>query len=363
MTPEEPPRNPFRNTGALRPWEDESADEQLYVAVDHTLEQFRRFVAYLSDPPRDIRSRGRLIVVTGGRGSGKTSLIHRCVNHVKNKVPGGKLKIVDVTRHQRLRNRGPEGSGPDNFQDNYFDRLTHHVLTEMNGLSERYTDPGSNIGPAASAYSRLASSLRREGDLAAILLPAFLDQVSSPSDTTDAEAEAGAEAGELIEHPVESYMQFRNKGIIFFAESRNPVAMAAWYKDLDADAQAETIVLTLGPLKPGDGWRFARERLKDVTDQRVPIVREETMTNLLANGRSMTLSHLGQLCSELWNAAIARGSLEITDEDIARFYERQADTLQRRPRPDDVVRSRPVERRDDETTDEADALEDETDDE
>lgn len=325
MSFDEPPVNPFRNTAALCPWEEDSEDEEMYVAVDHTAEQYRRFVDYLGKPGGDIRARGRLIVVTGERGSGKTSLIHRCVNQLKRHVQPGELRIADVTRDERL----PSGNHPEP-PDNYLDRLTHHVLTEMTAYSEHFADPGPIVVNAASAYSKLSQVLRVRSEVAAVLLPPFDDQVSSPAAGGDAPVAVGW-------HPIREYMRLRHRGIVFFAESHNPAAIDAWYQKLDNNGKSETLVLRLEALRPGDGWLFASERLGKVRhDDRVPRIREDTMRNLLANSRSkITLSHLSELCRDLWDLAILNQRREITEDDISQVYNARADLYQRRPGRDD----------------------------
>lgn len=337
------PPNPFavqglpESRGALRPW-DVPEHGDLYLPMDHTQEAYERFAEFVADPSRDLADTARLVVVTGGRGSGKTSLINRCVYHIKRALPEGQLKTIDVTRHKRLEPGLPgERRGYDPALDNYLDRLAHHVLTKIASWDENFTDPGPTVAPAASAYAKLSAQLRARKKMAAILLPAFLDQVSSPRDGSEpaGTAESG-EAADGTDHPVQHYMEFRNRQIIFFAESRNPEAVLAWHRQLDEDDRAEVLILRLGPLNSDDGWTFVEGRLdRHQKDSRIPKVSEHMMRNLVADRRSMTLSHLRQLCFDLWKEAIDKGTLKISDEDVVRLYDARADTLPlRRPRPD-----------------------------
>src|SRR6266496_3455810 len=56
---------------------DRPTDEDRYLAIDSSVEMFTKFTDSFDDPAAWMAS-GHLIVVTGDRGYGKTSLIQRC---------------------------------------------------------------------------------------------------------------------------------------------------------------------------------------------------------------------------------------------------------------------------------------------
>ncbi|MFG2054631.1 hypothetical protein ACGFI9_11440 [Micromonospora sp. NPDC048930] len=328
----EPLRNPFdikelgpAAEGALQPW-GYPEHEKLYLAVDQTQQAYERFIDFLPPMRRDGKHPGRLVVVTGERGSGKTSLIHRCVHRLQQALADTTLKIVDVTRYEPFSPPAPEGRS---VLENYFDRLAHRVLTEVHAEDDNYPDPGATIMPAPSAYARLSGHLRSRKEFAAIILPAFLDQVNSPG-----------QEGELAlarVHPVQHYMGFRVERVFFFLESRNPEAVRSWHRQLDGDGKAEAIVLSLGPLKDHDGWTYAGGRLARTPNPGWPTVDRQMMENLVPADRRMTLSALRELCHDVWRQAIADGDATVTDKHISKFHERQAESFEeRRPYlPDD----------------------------
>ncbi|MFI7429909.1 hypothetical protein ACIBPB_23205 [Micromonospora sp. NPDC049836] len=324
----EPARNPFdikelgpAAEGALQPW-GYPEHEHLYLGVDQTQQAYDRFVEFLPPMRKDGKQPGRLVVVTGERGSGKTSLIHRCVHHLQQALADTALKIVDLTRYEPFTPPAPDGRSE---LWGYFDRLAHRVLTDVHLEDANYPEPGT--APAPSAYRTLSSQLRSRGEFAAIILPAFLDQVNSP----------GQEGDFAPVHPVHHYMGFRVERVFFFLESRNPDAVRAWHRQLDGNGKAEAIVLSLGPLKANDGWTYASGRLARNPDLGWPKVDKQMMEKLVPADPGLTLSALRELCHDVWTRAIADGDATITDEHISTFYERREESFEeRRPYlPDD----------------------------
>lgn len=324
------PPNPFdvkglgpAAEGALRPWGPGLGEHKdLYLAVDQTQQEYERFIGFAPTTATELDDAGRLVVVTGDRGYGKTSLIHRCVHHLKQSLTDASLKIVNVTRFPPFTAPSPDGQF---VLDNYFDRLAHTVLTDLRRQDERYPDPGATPMPATSAYVNLSGKLRQHREVAAIILPAFQDQVTSPGQGDDY---ALARA-----HPVHHYMGFSVGRIMFFLESNNPEAVRSWHRHLDGDGRAEALVLNLGPLNPRDGWTFAGGRLGRAPGATWPTVDKQMMENLLEMYPGKTLSGLRELCHDVWRQAIADGDAEVTEKHIREYHERQQDFAPRRPYP------------------------------
>lgn len=77
-----------RDDHPLVPWEDENHAGQ-WVEVDHAREQLENFEQCLSRLSELVNSgvdQGRLVVVTGPAGMGKTTLIHQCVHRARQYI-------------------------------------------------------------------------------------------------------------------------------------------------------------------------------------------------------------------------------------------------------------------------------------
>jgi hypothetical protein len=72
-------------------------DEDRYLAVDSSKECFDKFTAAFADPA-SWHSKGNLVVVTGDRGYGKTSLIQRCAFWLREEAKShGRVVVVDLS--------------------------------------------------------------------------------------------------------------------------------------------------------------------------------------------------------------------------------------------------------------------------
>jgi hypothetical protein len=101
--------NPFRVPGLeedptrpLCPWDEDTAEhEEYYVDVDTTAKSYADFTMHMSNPDRLLKN-GRLVLVAGQEGCGKTSLINRCAHWLMTTVPALRsqlaTRVIDLTK-------------------------------------------------------------------------------------------------------------------------------------------------------------------------------------------------------------------------------------------------------------------------
>ncbi|WP_121008026.1 ATP-binding protein [Saccharothrix australiensis] len=242
MIPPRRPINPFPLPGwertpmrPLRPWE-RKAHRDYYVDVDGAESAFQEFQQEVGDLTGVLED-GRLVLVTGDSGCGKTALVNRCADWTVLELRNRGLRgvVVDLT-----------GCLPEDEELSIHER-TAEVCDQ---LFDQLVDLGALRPTAADdlradrdnpqrIFPRLGRALNDEVVLL-VLLP-------SPN--------------ELLDEVIRYARQLRSPRVLFFAES-------AFF---DADDIAELvrrletwvppITLALGELHDGDPERFADDRL------------------------------------------------------------------------------------------------------
>ncbi|HEU0089633.1 MAG TPA: AAA-like domain-containing protein [Pseudonocardiaceae bacterium] len=264
----------------LRPWEWDIHLEY-YVAVDKTEAAFADFERQTRSP-ESLTAHGRLVVVLGGEGCGKTSLINRCIASTQKnlKAVGVASIIVDLTveakNNQSIAERMRHVCDSLIDQLDVDQRLDKEILEEL----RRKESP-------EKAYSYLSMVLKRiaatdDADLAVIvLLP--------PSD-------------DLAEEVVK-YSDLVRPRLLFFAESSYLAANRGWQAKLTRSGPAPPIVLTVGILDPRDGYVFARERLSR-HHGKIPMLREDAMNELQDKKPDLAIGQVQRLLFEVYEGVL-----------------------------------------------------------
>jgi hypothetical protein len=292
--------NPFhvpstgpRSLAPLRPWK-EHDHVDFYVPVDQTLAAFHEFGRRLhEDGP--VQARGRLVVVIGEKGCGKTSLINRCVHHlVTTAAAGTQLLVADVCR---------ESVSVDSVEAR-MNELAERVVDDLRAqrvFSEDWLSAFEDQLTASAVYRLLGNWLAQHGDMLAVLLP--------PT--------------ELLFTELEQYALMARERMIFFAESADHDEVDTALEQMRAADRDEVVRLQVHPLNKGDGWRFAQARLNGYRgSQPVPGVSETTMEALQELRNDMSLEELQTVLFEVWED-VAHRSLpvqEVSWNDIASWY-------------------------------------------
>ncbi|MEV5408142.1 hypothetical protein AB0K60_04760 [Thermopolyspora sp. NPDC052614] len=329
----------YRESEPLCPWRFHG-HELLYADVDDTAAAFQHFV---EDGPGviDILEKGHLVVVNGVEGSGKTTLIHRCVDHMRDKLaewrsqsgqdatpaPGGLwsikprvpgISVVDLSRESRKVAYDDNGRlcPLSAINQAIFKKVARSVQSDMEPHDERIQNMLDRHGSKLTdMYEEFAEVLRDRNSFALIILP-FIP--------------LGSER--VHRDYLRAHLTFSAPRIVFFAET-----VGTGLKDMmevapsDQDRQLVTH-LSIGKLKNGDCDRFIGARTGHA-HQRPDHVRvaPAVIANASKDIENRTVRWLQIVFYSLSKAAIGDNRDEIGPDDYQRFEKQRRDGLRRRP--------------------------------
>lgn len=297
--------NPYQ---PLTPW-DEAEQGKYYVAVDHTEEAYRQFLREVDNDSLRLRKYGRLVVVFGSRGCGKTSLINRCVAWIAEHV-----RTADKARLTRtiIINQTRSGDHDDeSFRDRsaricqaVIDRVTFDLSLDSKVVEELR----DRTTPPASRYEMLSNTLNRisteQSAILVILLP--------PTDLAE---------------EIAMYANMVQPRLIFCVEGPPLDASTRW-QNL-AGRPDPPIALRVNPLRPTDPALFARERFaRHHSGAPVPTVGEDVMTALETSPAVRTIDALVRLMHGLYERRLTKpgaGLEPLSLVDVADYYLSQQD--------------------------------------
>lgn len=240
----------------LCPWM-EPSHRDFYVPVDHTEKAFTDFVDAMGDLGAYLQH-GRLALVTGESGCGKSAVINRCADWVVRQLaqregsPTG--KVVDLTR---TLNGRPQQTIDDRLSivcDALFNQFRGQDLLKPGALEQLKSDRDQ----PDRIYPILHKTLRNDRALI-ILLP---------------------DPGELADEVIR-YSGLTCGKVLFLAES---ALLDTGQVDAIRWAQRnwiQPITLQVGPLQSGDLRAFALDRLRRHVDKGLyPQLSDETMDSV-----------------------------------------------------------------------------------
>jgi len=271
----------------LQPWRVDR-DQLFYVPVDHTEEQFTLFKRSLAQP-HSLVDQGRLVLVTGNGGCGKTSLVNRCAKWVRDQLvtAGVNGAIIDLTQETKLTEPA------DTRMRKVFFRLVDELGQAMLiGASARDTMLAVEVD---RGYPILSRSLAATSTVAIVLLP--------PS-------------GELADE-VEMYAGLARQRILFFAESSYAQKMT-WLRE-SSGRTASAIHLKVGPIGRSDCWDFVSNRLQLCDAGNAPKITRATVRRMANNLKGMNIRSVEKILHGVFERAIARSRSTITYSDIGDY--------------------------------------------
>lgn len=269
-------RNPFCLPGQeANPYQPLQAPEheRFYVDVDRTREAFEQFRRV--GQSGDLVTQGRLVVVSGMKGSGKTSLIRRCAAALRTSSAQEDTGVVIAD----LTGLGAGMTIPDRLQAVAQELVD--ILEDETGLGPEALSPLRDVGVTPERLyrklSRLLNAAARRGDgslLVAVQLPA--------SDARSAEEMA-------------AYALLTSPRVVFFAESPYLHLQPGWESKLSSSAPTLPLMLHLGPLKEADCGIFAANRFAEDDVASAPPIEEVAMRWLDQYHGALTLERLQKL--------------------------------------------------------------------
>jgi len=310
--------NPFRlphgSTGQQQPLRPHrfAVEMDYYVKIDRTEEALERFEGEVT--VESVVEDGRLVLVTGREGSGKTSLLNQCV--------AGFCRSVA--------RRGRAGTGP--------------VVPVVVDLVREDPRPPSIPSRATEVCRRIARELHRiarkgnwDGtfsdripriDRKVVLGSAELDEVFLELSDLLVDLEENRIGGYVLvvmlprcldapRSEMENYARWARPRLLFLLESE-------FYGESQIDVPPSGIpplVLRVGDLRKSDGWLFVSSRLTHdgETITAPPTVTEATMSQLMEDNISM--AQLQQLMYGVFSHVLStdRPVSEITMNEITHF--------------------------------------------
>lgn len=247
----------------LRPWRLRGHD-RMRLAVDQTDDAFRDFLAQVDDV-NDLASGGRLVVVDGIEGSGKTTLIHRCVDDLRTRlagvlghtlvepdgdweirppVPG--VFIVDLSEY--ISSIAYDNKGQFRSLEEINRKIFNRVVREVRNLVEGPTTALKSLaddtsGDLADLYQELSELLRRGRQFVMVVLP-FIN----------------LGPWQLHIDFLRAHLSFCGRRIVFFAETTESDVMKG-LRPLSQHERRRVAHLSVGPLKTDDWKMFVEERM------------------------------------------------------------------------------------------------------
>ncbi|GGT98341.1 MULTISPECIES: hypothetical protein [Streptomyces] len=168
----------------LVPWDDTSHIEQ-WVDVDHAQEQldaFRLCLDRLPELVNDGVDHGRLVVVTGPAGMGKTTLIHRCVHEARQYIAqlapeaeGEPAPLTDVVAMAAGYDNNGKAISTDENGDFASTPAINSTIRDkvVAALGKHFTnlDPAISQEAPAKAFSAISTLLFRQDALLFVIVP------------------------------------------------------------------------------------------------------------------------------------------------------------------------------------------------
>lgn len=241
-----------------------------YVPVDDTEREFCRFQDTMNSVGW-LTERGRLVVVTGQTGCGKTSLINRCAAWLRDELAKAQLTgeiftLTDSgTPNQTIMLRMDQVVTDlvDNLRDERRGVYTRHIdllesrIRETREIQDTSDRQDRHAAMMDRVYRYLLRDALPDDRVAIILLPPSSDLVAE----------------------IESYANFaRHPRIVFFAETDRVDDLHRMWHTILTNDRTTPILLKVGLLNAGDSWTYALARQgSDSAGGSFPTVSEETM--------------------------------------------------------------------------------------
>lgn len=311
--------NPYLVPGLARPDDPlcpftKPDHETYYLPVDNTEQAFKDFHREIGDLS-NLRTEGRLVVVSGEPRCGKTALINRCAAWLQR-------ELIKVGLHGEIFPLAHEGA-PNQSVD---DRVLHVFSCITDDLQQRkllhddhFKELRARMRNVDLAF-RYLSGILDEKRVLIILLPPSAD---------------------LIKETVQ-YAKFGRKKIIFFAESDYVDIVRRDWPSIQSAGPVPPIILEVGILDDNDGWLFADNRQELHARQPHAIPFRKVTKEAMGQFTSSLQPSIGQLQAILHDfyreqsVELPQGDAvpasEVTFEDLAEFYLRLSRPETRRTR-------------------------------
>jgi energy-coupling factor transporter ATP-binding protein EcfA2 len=290
------------NPRPLSPWEQGCQEhEHYYAPVDHTEEQFKQFKETMN--AADITATGRVVLVCGNEGCGKSALINRSAYWLQRHLAESRsvrATILDLTTDRLA---GVESTKQvSHIGGRILDTVEIEDLfdeRDQEKLSKRRDDP-------FAALPFLSTLLARSQKALLLLLP----QLELPDE-------------------LRSYVDFARPNIVLFCESSYDEVVRYADRAHGPGSSKPVTRLEVVLLKVPDGWIFIQSRLRLMEErnrQYLPIDEETARrfmeTRIRGRGRT-TIRELQLTCTGVFASAMERGASSVGYTDFLEHYLRK----------------------------------------
>ncbi|MER5399236.1 hypothetical protein [Streptomyces sp. NPDC002599] len=269
--------------------------------MDHTQQTFSDFVSHLQ-ADSDRTKTGKVVLITGPGGSGKTSLMHRCAWEARRYYTS--LPTPQATEIVDLTGEGHAGLDTIARARHVCTRLSDELRfrrlfdnAEIDELEKRSDDP-------TRFYPYFSRLLRDKNTVALILLP--------PSEV----------AGE-----VHSYNSYAHGMMVFFCESSYAEVCDIETKPTGMKPMFH---VELGMLAETDGWTFVQHRLahahtNGATCPQIDesVILEFMKARIRGQGKA-TIRELQLTCESVFEAVLGSNAGQVTYADFTQYYTEKA---------------------------------------
>jgi hypothetical protein len=277
-------------------------DKSRYLDIDSYEEMFKKFKDAFDDPG-DWNASSHVIVVTGDRGYGKTSLIQRCAHWLRVEKPQQACNVVVLDLSGE---RWPVETGDERIKRTFgriINKLKSYLpketISELIGHSHDINDSFYYLGQALKAK---VSATHGALPIALVVL--------LPSYSTASE--------------VARYYNLACPGTFFFAEIFEVEDTRKVRDEISklSRSRADFLPLAMSVLKVGDANKIANWIRNERPGNPVlpnKIVQERF--DSLIDGRKISISELNRLAWGVLRFAAKEAADQVTDRHFAQYYE------------------------------------------
>lgn len=296
--------NPFvvknrtsQDSRALCPWTEEDHDD-FYAPVDHSQEAFEDYTTSVGSELTPLLE-GRLILIKGEAGCGKTSLMHRCAHWTRQNGKGANgihVVIADLTKDNLA------GMSADARMNNIYSRIVDEIQFENFIDHARIDSLSAKRQDFAAGFPYLSRVLAGEEVLLLVLLP---------------EIELSVDLTNLCHST--------KRNIVFFTESSFPAVTG--FTSFPTQIPPP-ILLEVGLLTRNDGWKFVESRLRLISPAAPLVTIPEEVVNKFMEVRiggrgAMNVRELHLAMAEVYDQALVDKPDAISFDDFSQYYLRK----------------------------------------
>jgi hypothetical protein len=300
----------------LRPLRNQGVDEARYLRIDSSHQRYEEFVKAFPDSAGWV-AKGHMVIVTGEKGYGKTSLIQRCACWLKSVAERqGNLRVVVADLSDEWWGKGATEDARlkmtlSSMLDALGDEIEEAERQQIDNRTEMW-EKFRDLGHI------LAARQRTGGKRPPLVLVVLTQGYPKPAE-------------------IEKYYQFARPGLVFFAEVYQREHINRVRQMISEWSRSEVTArdLPLNVLRAGDAEPLVKA-IRHETGGAPEVNRtmvEHIDQNIIATGDGVGVGQFCLLVKGALGIAATQGATEMTNAHLLQFFSKflRGDT----PQPDD----------------------------